>query len=360
MAKRGSIFGAGLALALWLAPALLPARVYFITKGVKYHIGDSRFSTSKDTELLETYPVVGTQWIQGFQVSQPDTVKVSIRSIWGVDDCEYCKNIVSIDDHDMGRLFEENNHKPFETLEPLAFHAEPGRTYFLKIESHTSGGRGDDFVVADVSVETAVAEVKFTAPGPVIKMPEEPMPPVSVVAPVPVPVEACAGLEPLKDWQLGPGKGKDIVWLKDAPGKFTGGLLGTLAPGQTVDFYVRAGVTGVTDEVSRALEVLCGEKGESGWVFTLDQAGALTHGNLKVNGDYRSQRLDVSRFLAGQWNRVGLSYCTDGRLWLSVNGGKTSVPLRTAGAPRPFMVRTLGLDLGVASPSKFQAQAPTE
>ena len=125
-------------LLLLLLPAAVWPKVYYASQGVKYHVGDDRFGTSLDSSFLDAYPVVGKQWIQAFTVSGRDAVKVRIDHIWGVDDCPYCKAMVSIDDHDMGRLAAENNHKPFDTPEPLAYIVEAGRTHYLKIESYGS------------------------------------------------------------------------------------------------------------------------------------------------------------------------------------------------------------------------------
>ena len=81
--------------------------------------------------------------------------------VWGVDDCPYCKDMVSIGKHDMGRLTAENNHTPFDTLQPLAFRAYPGQTYYVIVESFSKDNQADDFVIEGVSVETEKADVVF-------------------------------------------------------------------------------------------------------------------------------------------------------------------------------------------------------
>ena len=335
--------------------ASLQAKIYFVNRGVKYHIGDNHYEASEDREFVDTYPVVGQEWIQAFQVNEPDMVKVSIANIWGVDDCPYCKVIVGIDDHDMGRLTRDNNHEPFNTLQPLAMRVEPGKTYLLKIFSY-GDEKVDDFVIEGVSVETEHAEVKFLKPGPILKMPDQPMPDFGDVAPQQPNASAgpCPGLVSLEDWELGRGKTRDHILLKNSNEDFTSsGKLGELKPGETVEFFFRAQGSGNADRVGRALELLSGEKDHSGWVFTLDEAGRAAHGNLRWKGNYRSSNFPPASFKAQQWNRARLSFCLDGTMRLSLNGDALDLALPLGRSKQPFFVRTLGLDVDVAGAQKF-------
>ncbi|MES2202560.1 MAG: hypothetical protein V4498_09940 [candidate division FCPU426 bacterium] len=346
--------------ALLLAPAWLEAKVHFINRGVKYHIGDNRYDRSEDREFVDAYPVVGQEWIQAFRVSEADVVKVRIAHIWGVDDCPYCKVMVAIDDHDMGRLTRDNNHTPFDTLDPLAWPVQPGKTYLLKVVSY-GDEKVDDFVIEGVSVETARAEVIFLKPGPVLKMPDQPMPMFSV-PPMQAPPQVdqtqsdpCGSLSPLKDWALGQGKARDQMELESAGDFASSGRLGLLKAGESVDFYFRTQAAGDADKVGRAFELLCGDPGgdDSGWVLTLDAAGNVAHSNLRRKGSYRAATFAPRAYVAGQWNRARLSYCPDHMLRLSLNGQQVSTPLKLDGTPQGFFVRALGVKASLAGAQKF-------
>ena len=131
----------GLLMVLGLAASWLQAKVYYVNKGLLYHICDNRFEHSTDSDFMGTYPVVGQEWIQAFTVDQPDKVKVRIEIVKGVDDCPYCKDLVSIDDSLMGRLYAKDNGVGFDTLEPLAKDVEPGKIYYTQDRQHWPGGR---------------------------------------------------------------------------------------------------------------------------------------------------------------------------------------------------------------------------
>src|SRR5260370_22635877 len=75
------------------------AKVYYVEKGVKYHIGDNKYSRSEDKEFLDTYPVVGKEWIQAFKVTEDDNVVVRLGNVWGVDECADCKDMIFLNDH---------------------------------------------------------------------------------------------------------------------------------------------------------------------------------------------------------------------------------------------------------------------
>jgi hypothetical protein len=263
---------------------------------------------------------------------------------------------VGIDDHDMGRLSQANNHEAFNTLQPLAMKVEPGKTYLLKIVSY-GDSKVDDFVIEGVSVETAIAQVRFLKPGPILKMPEEPMP-VFSEAPAPASAEApgpCPGLAKLEDWELGSGKSRDRMELKSGPEGFAdSGVLGQLNPGQSVEFFLQSSAEGEADEVSRALELLCGGEKDSGWVLTLDASGRAVHGNLRKKGNYRAAHFNEGAFVPGGWNRLRLSYCKDGSLRLDINGSALSAALQGAGAPQPFRLRSLGQKTLLSGAQKFR------
>ena len=290
------------------------AKVYYVTQGVKYHIGDDRFALSNDPDFVGAYPVVGKQWLQAFQVSEDDQVKVSIGKIWGVDDCPYCKIIVAIDDHDMGRLFSENNHHPFETLAPLAFSATKGSTHLLKITSY-GDQRVDDFVVADISVETAKAEIRFLKPGPVMRNPEDALP--AFQAPQ-ASVDSCEGRQPrpaLASAFSLDGRASDSESAE----------LDRLKPGEAAEFqFELQGIGQGSDLVARNVEILLGSPSPSGWVLSFDRQGkGLPHGNLLIHGEYRSKSFSGGALLDGL-NRLKISRCPDGSARLYVNGREVS------------------------------------
>ena len=66
----------------------MSATVHFVNKGVKYHLGDGRFDRSTDSDFLDTYPVVGEEWIQAFTVTADDADNLVAcalaREVYGV------------------------------------------------------------------------------------------------------------------------------------------------------------------------------------------------------------------------------------------------------------------------------------
>ena len=355
---------AALAALLACLPDLLLARVYYVNRGVKYHIGDDRFSSSQDPDFVGAYPVVGEEWIQAFKVTQDDRIKVSIGHIWGVDDCPYCKIMVQIDDGLLGRLFQENNHKPFDTPDPLAYPVKKGRTYFLKIVSYASFGSADDFVFSDVVVETDHAEVRFLQPGPIIKMPDDPMP--KVYDPEPTQASACGELAPNRNWLLGWDKGGPApTSLKPEKDFAESADLAVLESGQSLDFKFMAQAAALAgNRVDHAFEIMVGKdvKTRSGWVFQLhDGVDGLYHGNLKVAGRYTARSFSSQVGKTGI-NQARLEYCKDGSLHLLLNGKDVGQALEGLGGPQTVMVRSLGLPVTVqgegARPAEAGAAAP--
>lgn len=331
-----------LALFLLLASPVV-AKVHYVNQGVKYHIGDDRANRSVDSEFLDAYPVVGQEWIQAFTVSSEDSVKVRIEHVWGVDDCPYCKVIVGIGDHDMGRLTQDNNHEPFTTLQPLAMKVVPGRTYYLKIASYGTT-QVDDFAIEGVSVETDHADVTFLQPGPILKMPGDPMPHVAV--PV-APRGPCEGVNEVKGWLPGESISKGILEMAGAAEK---NLAISLDAGSFVQVYVKESGSQNGDRVSQYIEVLLGEPA-SGWVFSFPpSADSAAHGNLKAKGRYLSDRFPVSAWRQGAWNELRLARCPDGmaRLWLNgADSGRTIGNLPQG--PLSIHFKTLGLSAQFAA-----------
>ena len=333
------------------------AKVHYINKGVTYHIGDNRYSRSADKEFVGTYPVVGQEWIQAFQVSEDDQVWVKIDIVRGVDDCPYCKIIISIDDYDMGRLFQENNGRQFFTPRPLSKKVKRGKTYMLKIASY-GDSRVDDFVIADVMVETVRADVIFMKPGPILKMPDEPMPEFTDQ---PVYVEeapnTCPGVSVKQRWALGKGQSKDTLKLSEGSDAFADkDGLGVLRAGEAVEFYMKVGkVAGGGDAVSHAMEFLLdGKDKPSGWVLSFDrQNGAFRHGNLLRKGEYRASRFKETNYTANTWNRIRVSRCPDGTARLAVNGVEVAQEFKPVQASSPLYFRATGLDVDLAAAHKF-------
>jgi hypothetical protein len=300
---------------LWTLACSGYAKVYYVNQGVKYHIGDDRFNASLDSNFLDAYPVVGQQWIQGFTVSEPDIVKVHIDHIWGVDDCPYCKDMVSIDSHDMGRLTAENNHEPFDTLQPLAFHAVPGRTYYIRVESFTKDGQADDFAIENVRVETEVADVTFTK-GPIIKNPGEPMP--STPEPPRSPCEGARQAE--GGWLPEELKSRGVLEFTPFGAENEKESSLSLKPGEFVQVYAKVDESAPGDRVSQALEILLGEPA-SGWVISFAPASlSASHGNLKRQGRYGPAKFSVYGWKPGAWNELRLARCMDGYARLFLNG----------------------------------------
>lgn len=307
-----------LALALCFLASQAQAKIYYVNKGVRYHIGDDKYNSSNDSTFIDAYPVVGKQWIQPFQVTQEDTIKIHVDKLWGVDDCPYCKDMISIDTHDMGRLSAANNHEAFDTLKPLAFHAYPGHTYYLKIESFGTP-QADDFVFEGVRVETEVADVIFPR-QPIIKDPGDPMHVEHVDSP-------CEGARQVSSWIPDEFKASGRLEFSDQDAPCEQDTSASLAAGDFVQFYAKVDETAGVDGVSQALEILLGDP-ESGWVLSFIPGGtSLAHGNLSLNGHYMSDPFGTGAWKTSAWNQIKIARCEDGRAHLWINGDEMSQSL---------------------------------
>jgi hypothetical protein len=250
MKKR---LGTILLLGVLLFPLLASARqgkIYYVKKGIKYHIGDNKYAQSEDALFIDTYPGVGPEWVQYFKVDRADKVKVHVDHIWGVDDCGYCKILISIDDWDMGRLYGENNHKPFDTPTELAMDVVPGKIYKLKIAS-LGRDEVDDFVIEDVSVETD-ANVIFI---------DEPK------------IGTCDRLKPCNNWQYATEDGKPAMFTLSATlADFTSSsTVARIAGGEALEFGFRISQRPISgDLVKQPMEILLGEEKKSGWVLSFE------------------------------------------------------------------------------------------
>lgn len=336
-----------LLLLLCLPAAHAAAGVYYINKGVQYHIGDNRYDMSEDASFVGTYPVVGQEWIQAFKVDRPDTVRVDIELVRGVDNCPYCKVLVSIDDWDMGRLSQENNREPFTTLEPLAKKVEPGRVHLLKIASYGSE-RVDDFVIADVVVRSQLANVTLLNPGPVLKAPEAPMP--EFFDPAPAPRGPCQGLAPQRNWLHGFSEGQPTPF-KIGPagdGFSQPGAFAQLDPGQEREFTLRLSAPPASgDRVGQPLEILLGVEKPSGWALLFAPGRErLLHANLIKRGRYAAASFSPA-WNPGALNRARVAYCGDGSARLYLNGVQAGPALDRLSGPLALRVRGLGLEAEV-------------
>lgn len=333
------------AMLVCLGPSLAQGKEYFVNKGVKYHVGDSRASRSVDAIFMETFPVVGKVWVQRFTVDQNDIVHVRIDHLWGIDDCPYCKIIVSIDDKDLGRVFEENNRKPFTTPDPLAVRVVPGRTYVIKIESFGDATGTDDFVFENLVVETYRAEVKLFGNvliDPPIPLPDpEPLPPV---------VEGtCEGSRALQGWLPKGSAGKGVLQMASVDSFDESDLGVKIAAGDYVQASLRIPKVEPGDLVGQAMEVLLGGEGGTGWVLTFEpETGRLNHVNLKRNGIYRAERFSAPSFKAGGWNYFRVARCPDGRASLYINGREVGREIAGLGLSEPIKLRVRKLSAELA------------
>jgi hypothetical protein len=321
-----------------MAPALAQAKVYWFNKGVKYHIGDGRAGTSEDPLFLDAFPVVGPKWVQAFTVDRPDTVKVSIQSIWGVDDCAYCKDMIFIDDHKMGRLFEENNHHSFDTPNPLSMKVVPGHVYVLKIESEGLPGPIDDFAIEGVSVESD-AEITPQGPPQIVKTIPKFHPEV-VEGP-------CEGTAAVTDWLPPTARSRGMLGWSPSLNPVLKRMGAQVGDGQFVRFFLRVERAAQGRAVEQFFEVLLGDPG-TGWV--LDFAPGETkpfQGNVKVQGVYRSDHFTVNDWKDKGWNEIKLARCPDGRSVLWINGRDTGVSQSNISAAT-FRLRSGGLKAEVA------------
>lgn len=336
-----------LAFILLLAPAL-QAKVHFINQGVKYHIGDGQASASVDSDFLDTYPVVGEEWIQAFSVSEPDVVKVSVAEVWGVDDCAYCKVMIDIDGREMGRLFEEDNHKSFNTPGPLALRVVPGRTYQLRISTRATQGKVDDMAFQGVSIETDKAAVTFMEPGPVIRRQGQPLPVFRRPQP---PTGPCEGVSWVEHWLPVADQGRAFTEFSASAGPVRRQASSPLDVGGFLRIHVQHSETGNGDAVSQYLELLLGEPAD-GWVLSFGPGRkSPSFGNLKRGGRYGADAFAVTGWRPGEWNELKLARCPDGQARLWVNGSEQRARLSGL-APGPLGVSLRSSGLGLKASEK--------
>lgn len=325
MLRRGRCLAMAVAVAV---TSSLPARAYYVNQGVKYHLGDGRAGRSVDAQFLDAYPVVGPRWVQAFTVDRPDTVYVRIDRIWGVDDCEYCKDMVYIDDTPMGRLFEENNGKPFNTPSPLSLKVKPGHSYLLRIESFAKGGQRDDWAFEGVSVLTDKAHVTMLEPGPLVLQPEQPLPvfkpPRRVVGP-------CQGTRPIGAWLPDAYRSYGAMpWALAARPQIRR-LAGGLPRDGFARFFVKVDASRPGHSVEQFLELRLGQPG-SGWVLSFAGGGLSPfHGNVREKGRYSAASFGVGAWKQGAWNEWMVARCADGAAHLWLNGQLVPVSLDVSG-----------------------------
>jgi hypothetical protein len=331
--KRCALF-----LSLLLTASWLQANVYYANKGTKYHIGDDRASASVDSDFLDTYPVVGAEWKVGFTVNKEDTVKVHIDEVWGVDDCPYCKIMIDIDGREMGRMFEEDNHKSYDTPGPLAMHVVPGHTYTLRISSrNTQGGKAlDDMAFQGVSVITD-AELTYVTP-----------PTIGEEAPPPPKASPCEGAKAVEHWLPAMDQGRAMSEFKPADGDALRQASASVPDSSYLSMQVKVEESGRGALVDQYLEVLMGAPA-SGWILSFApgsiQPKAL---NTKLGGRYKPKTFTASGWRSG-WNELRVARCPDGTARIWING--TEQGARIQGLPSgdlPLSYRSAGLGMKVA------------
>lgn len=125
--------------------------IHYLNKGVKYHLGNNRYSGSVDKEFLNAYSTIGLAWAQPFSVSRDDEVQVTLDNLWGVDYGSQPSNIrVFIGDVDIGQV----NVNRQSWTSPMKCRLRGGQTYLLKIATFGPGDE-DDFVFEGVTIATA-------------------------------------------------------------------------------------------------------------------------------------------------------------------------------------------------------------
>lgn len=332
--------------ALLALSAALPATVHFVNKGVKYHLGDGRFDRSTDSDFLDTYPVVGEEWIQAFTVTADDVIKVSIEEVWGIDDCPYCKIMVDIDGREMGRLFEEDNHKSFNTPGPLALRVKAGQVYQLRVSTRGEAGKADDMAFQGVSIETDKAAIIFYEPGPVIRRSGQPVPVFRAPQPVQGP---CEGVNLVKGWLPQQDQGRGVSEFKPTAGPVRRQAAAALAEGDFVRLYAKHTESASGDAVGQYLELLVGDPA-TGWVLSFG-AGSLrpSYGNLKSAGRYGAESFAVNGWKEGAWNELRLARCPDGLTRLWINGVEQRARFQGLPAgPLAWSLRSAGLGLQIS------------
>lgn len=340
---------------LILAVHPVQAKIYYINQGIKYHIGDNRFARSTDSAFVGTYPVVGQQWIQAFTVDRPDKVRVRIEHVWAVDDCDYCKDLVWIDDALMGRLYAKDNGHGFDSLDPMVQNVVPGKVYYLKVES--VGLQADDFVIENVIVESDRAEVTMMDPGPILKNAGDPMP--RIYPPAPRAGGFCDNLPVNHNWMLGWERGAPVALSFGAKDDFKASMpVVSLKPGQSVDIDFSVAATQATDAVSQPFECLVGDAPYDGWAMLYSTGReVIEHGNLILGGDYTAQSFNVASYQPRQVNHLSVERCKDGTARLVINGRELSQSINCKLDSAPISFRAQGLDLTIKSTTPAQAEA---
>lgn len=336
MLKKSALF-----LSLLLTAAWLPANQYYVNKGVKYHIGDSQASASVDSDFLDTFPVVGPEWKVGFTVNKEDSVKVRIEEVWGVDDCPYCKIMIDIDGREMGRLFEEDNHKSFSTPGPLAMRVVPGHVYTLRISSRNSqaGGKLDDMAFQGVSVETD-AEVTWTTP---VEIGDKEVPPP------PKPVSPCEGAQYVEHWLPKMDQGRAVSEFKPADGDALRQASAELPDSSYLRMQVKVEESGRGAAVDQYVEILMGEK-PTGWVLSFAPGQVSPKAlNTKLGGHYKPKTFKADGWRSSAWNELRVARCPDGTARLWINGTEQGARiLGLPSGPLPLSYRSAGLGMKVA------------
>jgi hypothetical protein len=220
----------------------------------------------------------------------------------------------------------------------------PGRTYYLRIASYGKT-QVDDFAIEGVRVETEKADVTFMKPGPVLKMPSDPMPPVSRPEPARGP---CEGVSQKKGWMPEESKAKGMLEFDaDAPASERDSAL-ELGPGDFVQVYAFVSKSGEGDRVSQALEFLVGPEA-SGWVLSFSPGStAAAHGNTRYKGRYMGSRFGLEGWKDNAWNELRLARCPDGKARFWINGRDTGQSLDLGPDTLKLRFKALGLSARLA------------
>jgi hypothetical protein len=272
-------------------------------------------------------------------VDRDDDVEVEIEKIWGVDDCPYCKVMITIDDFDMGRLFYENNRKPFTTPDPLRFKAKAGVTHKLKIASY-GDDRVDDFVIQNVVVVSAARLLFDKVIYEDVVMPD----PVAV----PTPTGTCQGSNVIAQWLPAGSAARGSLKLASVNDFSSRELNAQLKPNDYLEGSFRVNQVERGDAVGQAIELVLGNGETHGWVLQFAPGqDQVIHSNQVRFGKYREKRFRGGAYRSAQWNSVRIARCPNGTATLFINGSQVGegIPLISASEPVSFRVRGLTAEL---------------
>jgi hypothetical protein len=306
------------------------ATVYHVSRGVKYHVGDTA-KHRKGGDFEDAMRRVGPTWQQPILLTTDDRILVSIRNLFGLDQRASGKTLIFLDDLPLGEI-DGSNLSAFQgTVTPQLV---AGRVYNLRIVS-LGRKKDEDFAFEDVVVKTLDdAELRLAGPPEIEEI-------------VPLTTSPCEKLQEQKGVGFGLDSNPNFT-LAANPDEFSESeALAQVSPGQEVSLYFRVQDVLKVDKVSQPIEILAVQQDKpSGWVlsYVLGE-DRLDHGNLLRHGRYTRDIFDVPNYQPRQWNLIRMTYCRDNTVRLFLNNKQISQAFTDFNGDFTFKLRAQGLQL---------------